>query len=145
MDKKITKSSRLVWNVLSPQSRLDIYNYVQLTELDLSDEISTVTSSSDKLTMFAVVPGPVRSYDFFDNTQLAITYELSRDLQVIRRKVYGVLDFLGDLGGLAGALRALFTVVVIIFQYKIVLNYVSNHTFLIRDGDEIGRGSTTKV
>lgn len=88
--------------------------------------------------MFIVEPGPARLYDFPypDTTQLAITYELSRDLNIIRRKVYGILDFLGDLGGLAGALRGLFAGVVIIFQYKVVLNYVSNHTFLIRDGDE---------
>ena len=89
--------------------------------------------------MFEVTAGPTRLYDFPypDTTQLAITYELNRDLQIIRRKVYGILDFLGDLGGLAGALRGLFTVVVLIFQYKVVLNYVSNHTFLIRDGDEL--------
>lgn len=88
--------------------------------------------------MFTVEQGPVRLYDFPfpDTTQLAITYELSRDLNIIRRKVYGLLDFLGDIGGLAGALRALFAGIVIIFQYKVVLNYVSNHTFLIRDGDE---------
>lgn len=86
--------------------------------------------------MFVVEPGPVRLYDFPDNVQLAITYELNRDLNIIRRKVYGLLDFLGDIGGLAGALRGLFTVAVLIFQYKVVLNYVSNHTFLIRDGDE---------
>lgn len=88
--------------------------------------------------MFIVEPGPVRLYDFPypDTTQLAITYELNRDLSIIRRKVYGILDFLGDIGGLAGALRALFATLVIFFQYKVVLNYVSNHTFLIRDGDE---------
>ena len=67
---------------------------------------------------------------------MAVTYELSRDLKIVRRKVYGILDFLGDMGGLAGALQALFAVVVVVFQYKVVLNYVSNHTFLIRDGDE---------
>ena len=138
-DKKLSKSSRLVWNVLSPQQRIDMYNYIKLTELDLSDAIGAVASPPDVYNMFEVQPGPVRLYDFPypDTTQLAITYELNRDLQIIRRKVYGLLDFLGDLGGLAGALRGLFTVIVIIFQYKVVLNYVSNHTFLIRDGDEL--------
>ena len=54
-------------------------------------------------------------YDFKDNTQLAITYELDRDLQTISRKVYGILDWLGDIGGLAGALKALFTALIIVF------------------------------
>ena len=75
-------------------------------------------------------------YDFKDNTQLAITYELDRDLQTISRKVYGILDWLGDIGGLAGALKALFTALIIVFQYKAAISYVSNHTYLIKDGEE---------
>lgn len=112
---KLSKSSRLVWNVLSPQNRIEMYNYVSLTKLDLRDEISAIVSTPEEFNMFTSRPGPIRMYDYFDNTQLAITYELDRDLFVIRRKVYGLLDFMGDLGGLAGALRGLFSVVVLIF------------------------------
>ena len=146
-DEKISKSSKLVWNVLSPQLRLDQYNYVRLTELDLTDKIGSVASPSEIHKMFTIEEGPVRPYDFPrpDTTQLAITYELSRDLNIIRRKVYGVLDFLGDLGGLAGALRGLFAVIVLLFQYKVVLNYVSNHTFLIQDGDENDKKSAGAI
>ena len=146
-NEKITKNSKLVWNVLSPQLRIDQYNYVKLTEIDLSDKIGSVASPNDVYNMFTIEEGPVRPYDFPrpDTTQLAITYELSRDLNIIRRKVYGLLDFLGDLGGLAGALRGLFTVVVLLFQYKVVLNYVSNHTFLIQDGDEKAKPSLGAV
>ena len=141
------KSSKLVWNVLSPQLRLDQYNYVRLTEIDLTDKIGAIASSSEVHNMFTIEEGPVRPYDFPrpDTTQLAITYELSRDLNIIRRQVYGVLDFLGDLGGLAGALRGLFALVVLLFQYKVVLNYVSNHTFLIRDGDEDDKKSKAAI
>ena len=92
--------------------------------------------------MFKVTAGALRLYDFPDNVQLAITYELSQDLTIIRRKVYNLLDLLGDIGGLAGALRALFTVAVIIFQYKAVIGYVGQHTYLIRDGDEKNRAQT---
>ena len=68
--------------------------------------------------------------------QLAITYELNRDLHRINRKVYGILDWLGSIGGLAGALKALFSVLVIVFQYKAAINYVSNRTFKIREDEE---------
>ena len=44
---------------------------------------------------------------------------------------------MGDIGGLAGALHASFAAAIIIFQYKAVISYVSNHVFLIRDGDEL--------
>ena len=55
---------------------------------------------------------------------------------IVQRKVYGLLDLLGDLGGLASSLKALFSVAIGIFQYKAAVTYVANHTFLIRDGDE---------
>ena len=133
---KLKKSSRLIYNVLSPQIRSDVYNYLQITELDLSDEVASVSGAGETYTMFKVEPGPFRMYDFKDDVQLAINYELSRDLRIIRRKVYGLLDFLGDLGGLAGALRGIFTGAIIVFQYKATISYVSNHTYLIKDGDE---------
>ena len=133
---KLAKTSRLQWNVLSPQIRQDMYNYIQMTELDLNDKITSLVADSDMYRLFSVVPGPLRMYDFDDDVQLAITYEFKRDLQVIRRKVYGFLDWMGDIGGLAGALHATFTAAIIVFQYKAVISYVSNHVFLIRDGDE---------
>ena len=32
-DKKVQKQSQLVWNVLSPQMRMDVYNYVRQLRL----------------------------------------------------------------------------------------------------------------
>ena len=133
---KLTKTSRLQWNVISPQIRQDIYSYIQMTELDLNDNIGTLVADSDMHRLFSIVPGPLRMYDFDDDVQLAITYEFKRDLQVIRRKVYSFLDWMRDIGGLAGALHATFAAAIIVFQYKAVISYVSNHVFLIRDGDE---------
>ena len=111
---KLTKSSRLNWNVISPQLRLEIYNYIQITELNLSDRIASVGTDEETLRLFSVVSGPLRMYDHADNVQLAVTYEFGRDLRVIRRKVYGFLDFMGDIGGLAGALHATFGAAIII-------------------------------
>ena len=87
--------------------------------------------------MFTVRPGAFRLYDFDDDVQFAINYEFNRDLSLIRRKVYGILDFLSDMGGLSGALKSLFALVILIFQWKAAINYVSNHTYYIRDGAEV--------
>ena len=64
--------------------------------------------TSESLTMFETTMGPLRFYDLDDNVQQAVSYEYKRDLKIIRRKVYGFLDFLGDIGGLAGALTSFF-------------------------------------
>ena len=80
---------------------------------------------------------PSRLYDFKDSVHAAITYELSPDRHIIRRQVYSLLDYLGDIGGLAGALHALFTFLVIFFQYKAAISFISNHTYMIKEGDEL--------
>lgn len=78
----------------------------------------------------------VRPYDFNDNIQLALEYELNFELLVVKRSVYSLLDLLGDIGGLAGSLYSFFFALIIIMQYKAAISAVSNHTFMIRDGDE---------
>ena len=45
-----------------------------------------------------------RPYEFDDNVHVAVTFELDLDLTVIDRQVYSILDWLGDIGGLAEAL-----------------------------------------
>ena len=68
--------------------------------------------------------------------QLGLTYELNLDLLIVKRSVYGVLDLLGDIGGLAGSLKSLFFSLTIILQYKAAIAYVSHHTFLTKHTDE---------
>lgn len=46
----------------------------------------------------------IRLYDYPDDLQLSLTFELSYDLQIVKRQVYSLLDLLGDLGGLASSL-----------------------------------------
>ena len=75
---------------------------------------------------------------------MAITYELNRDLIKISRKVFGFLDFLGALGGLNGSLKALFSLLIIVFQYKAAISYVSNHTYLIDENEDISNDKRDK-
>ena len=53
-------------------------------------------------------------YDYTDSVQMAVTYELNRDLKIIKRKVYGFLDLLGDIGGLSGSLYSIFFAAIIV-------------------------------
>lgn len=94
--------------------------------------------------IFNTITGPLRLYDFKNNVQAAITYELDRDLRIVRRKVYGILDFLGDIGGLAGALKALFAASIIIFQYKAAIHYAANRLYMV-DKSELEKEKTPRV
>ena len=85
-----------------------------MVKLDLDDSIDSIGISSEKHNYFQVSEGPFRLYDAPNDLQMMVTYEMNRDLFIIKRKVYTVLDFLGDIGGLAGALKSLFFVLVIV-------------------------------
>ena len=124
---------------------MDYYNYVDLTKLDLRDEIGSVGGGGAEHFMYHVRTGPARPYDFPNNIHTVITYELNRDLLVIKRKVYGIGDFLADIGGLYGALTGLFAALIIVFQYKAYISYVSDETYLIRDGDELEVGGGVSI
>ena len=61
--------------------------------------------------------------------QNAITFELSLDRTVLKRRVYGWLDLLGELGGLFGALSPLCLGLVRVFHYRSVYMYVTKEMF----------------
>ena len=138
-DNGLKKQSVLVWNVLSPQIRTDYYNYVELIRTKLYDEIWDIGLRQVNHELFSVAPGPFRLWDFPDDVHLAITYEFNKDLQQVHRTVYSIMDLLGDLGGLASSVIALFTAFVIIFQYRAPISYLSQHTVLAKQGDEVKR------
>ncbi len=67
--------------------RLELYNYIEITELDLQDEPWSLGFSDaiDVFNIFNIRQGETRPYDFFDEVQLSITFELDRDKKVIYR------------------------------------------------------------
>ena len=56
-----------------------------------------------------------------------------------------MLDWLGAIGGLAGALKALFAAAIIVFQFKASINYVGNHTYKVRKGEDIDQTNKIKT
>ena len=105
--------------------------------MTLNDEIWDAGLRTVKHQIFETRPGPFRLWDFPDDVHTVITYEFNRDLSMIKRKVFSILDFLGSIGGLAGALVALFSVAIIIFQYKATIFYMGNNLYKMKDGDEL--------
>jgi len=99
--------------------------------LNLSDKPGSVGFEEQVISIFDVEPENPRLYDYFDDIHMALSYELSPDLKIVKRKVYGLLDLLGDIGGLASSLKSLFFALILVFQYKAAVSYVSNHTFLV--------------
>ena len=117
-DSRLNKLATLKWHVVSPQMRTEYVHSIQVTELDLSDEIWDIGSSSEVDHSFLIDYNTAqRPYDFFDNIQTAIAFEMNLDLKRIDRSIYSFLDFLGDIGGLAGSLHAFAGVAVGLLMY----------------------------
>ena len=60
---------------------------------------------------------PIRPYEMNDNVHIRISYERDLNKTVIERTVYGILDMLGDVGGLTEALFSIGLVFISFFQY----------------------------
>ena len=56
---------------------------------------------------------------------------MNLDLRMLKRKVYTIMDLMGDVGGLQGSLFTLFGALVMIFQYKAAYNHVAHETYMI--------------
>ena len=114
--------------------RQDYYRYIEISELHLRDKVWSLGFGDEVVQrIFTVVDGIVRPYDYKDDVQMAITFELNRDLRMVHRQVYMFMDWLGDIGGLSGSLYAIFGLVVMVFQYKVVYNYIATNTYQTRD------------
>ena len=60
---------------------------------------------------------PIRPYEMNDYVHIRISYERDLNKTVIERTVYGLLDMLGDVGGLTEALFSIGLVLISFFQY----------------------------
>ena len=67
---------------------------------------------------FTIASGGVRSIISNNRMQNTITYEVSMKKIEYTRSIYGMLDYLADIGGLFAALGPLCKVFITIFQYR---------------------------
>ena len=82
-----------------------------MTVLELQDSIPLGELHMEQDEIFKVLKTGERPYEFYDNTHLSIAFEMNLDRKVIKRIVYTYLDWLGDVGGLNGALGGSFLVI----------------------------------
>ena len=86
---------------------------------------------------FYSVRQPSRQIPYINNWKNAITIEMSMDRRVYSRKVYAVLDFVSDVGGLFGAISPICILILAL------VNFWSSYQFLMGDLF-VERGKTRK-
>ena len=73
----------------------------------------------------------------------SITFELSRTRIEYTRTVYSSLDFLGDIGGLFGALGPLFATGVTILQYRGIYMFLMSD--MLQNDPQIGASDNQNI
>ena len=69
-----------------------------------------------------------------------MTFELSRDLRLIKREVYSIMDWLGNIGGLTGSLYGLFGAAVMVFEYQSMFTELTRDAYLIGQNEDRNQG-----
>ena len=67
---------------------------------------------------FRIEELPARTYEKNDNVHVRISFERNLNQTKLERTAYGILDMLGDVGGLYEALQVLCGLLVSILQYN---------------------------
>ena len=83
--------------------------------------------------IFTIKEQKNRPYEFVDNVQFQITWEFDLNLYRIDRDVYGVLDWIGDLGGFFEGLLVIGLLLSSWYQYSFD-NYLIEHLFVKQEG-----------
>ena len=76
-------------------------------------------------------------YDFFDNVQMALTFEFDLTFYEIERTAYNILDWFGDLGGLLEALLVIFGAIYGFIHYETFNNFLVQKLFTTKEGSQL--------
>ena len=122
------KSSATHWFPFDNTARTDYVMQVSRTKMHFTDNYASVAGIEDEESEgFYLTRQPSRPLPYKNNWQNSITFELSMDRKDYTRKVYSILDFFSDVGGLFGAIRPIFTIVLG------VISFWSSYQFLMGD------------
>lgn len=95
--------------------------------MHLEDDPMNVAGAAELREGFFTKRLPNRQLQYKNKWKNAITFELSMERLDYKRKVYSILDFFSDLGGLYGAITPICVILLV------VCNFWSNYQFLMHD------------
>ena len=123
----MVRESRLIWNPISSQVRQTIPYSLQVYDLEFQDNIWVDLGHATHIDeqAFHLVELPIRPAEKpDDNVHFRISYERDLNLRVVERTTYGILDMLGDVGGVSGMFFSIGLFLVNILQFQAFENYM---------------------
>ena len=94
------------------------------------------TTKEERKDLFLVKRKETMPYEFDDNVWLSITFEMSLDVIEYEREVYTFLMMMSDIGGLAGALFTLLSLLMALWNFNAFDNYMVSKLYRVRRHDD---------
>ena len=125
-DSKIQHVSKAIWYMMNSQYRSEYINEIQKTELVLQDSIPLGELEEIREEIITVSKNGERAYEFFDNVHTEIVFEVNLNRIQLRRRVYSLLDWVGDVGGLFEAMSVIAALLIGFYHYKTFEQYMAS-------------------
>ena len=134
---KVVKESFLNWVPINSQLREEVVYKIYLTDLYLQDNHFQFSDfTEDELRIFSLKYDVKRPYEFFDSVHLQVTIEFDLTLHRVDRNVYGVLDWVGDVGGLYEGVYLILYIILVFTQFHDFEHFLIEYLF-IKSEDEL--------
>ena len=112
-DKRLSATSNMHWIPLFSNVKEEWSRKVQVSDIYFDDNWYMITGvvGQENSRFFTVSENALRAFEFEDNSHFLLRYEMSDSLIEYQRSVYSALDWLGDIGGLSEAIKAIFILI----------------------------------
>ena len=122
------ESAEVTWYPLNPDARTEYVRMVTRLNTELYDSYMSVASLDEELNDGHVIDQwPSRNMGYNNRIQNGVTYEISLTSKRYFRRVYSIMDFMSEMGGLFGAIGSIFLATII------GLNYFGSYQFLMAE------------
>ena len=116
---KISSLANVRWYSLSWRTRSDYVNLIHRSEFHLNDSPFNFGDITQENTDgFVIERAANRELPYRNSWWNTVTFEMSLSRKVYYRVVYSFLDFLADVGGFSGSIGIIFSLIVLVFQYR---------------------------
>ena len=119
---------------------------VHVTEIELQDKLFDFGPFSEVVgEIFDIKELPTRPYEKNDHVHIRISFERDLNKMHMERTAYGILDMLGDVGGLNDALKVLGCWALGLIQINALENYLVSLLYQEQMGVKIDKGQSLRL
>ena len=141
-DEPVQKKARYETFKIQTSGRYEYIQLIRKMKFNLSDSLWSIgLLFSDKIDGFTVVdqsgqPETLRARDCEEEDPTCIITEVNfsqdKDLYKYIRNAYTILDLLRDIGGLFGALNAIFSALIFLLNFDGLYQWLTSHLFRVQ-------------